>query len=444
MIFQGKRLLLLGSNLGILAIIKYAKDHGAVTIVADNRPIEKSVGKLYADENLMISTADIDGLKNYIRKNRVDGIFAGISEFNLLKAMELCNYFGLPFYCTKQQWDSVANKLCFRNLCLQHHIPCPKTLFSGHSPASETIQTFTYPVVVKPVDAAASRGVSICNSRAELERAIPLAIDQSAKGDIIIEEFFEGEEFTAHYTIARGEATLSSLDSRFPVAINEGAVTTVPIARIYPSAIIDQYLARVNDKVIDLCKSLGINTGVLFIQGFYNSQTNQFSIFEGGLRCAGEAVYRIIEKVNGVSFMNNLVDYALLGKVSNFDAAKEDPYLKGKHCCVTSFASKGGKIGKIIGYNEIASKVPSIVASEMRYNEGDITPQGNTLSQIVLRFVLVCDTQENLVRDIETINSSIKVLGENGEDICYRFDARTHLSQTRLGTPAPQASPLDS
>ena len=95
--FEGKKLLLLGSNVGILDIIKYAKKNGAVTIVADNRPVEKSVGKQFADDNVLISTADIEGLKEYIKENKVDGVFAGISEFNLLKAMELSHFFWFPF-----------------------------------------------------------------------------------------------------------------------------------------------------------------------------------------------------------------------------------------------------------------------------------------------------------------------------------------------------------
>ena len=85
--FSCKKLLLLGSNLGTLDIIRYAKAHGAITVVADYLPVEKSLGKQFADESVLISTADIEGLKKYIKENRVDGVFAGISEFNLMKAM---------------------------------------------------------------------------------------------------------------------------------------------------------------------------------------------------------------------------------------------------------------------------------------------------------------------------------------------------------------------
>lgn len=425
--FEGKKILLLGSSLGILDIIKYARENGALTIVADNLPVEKSIGKQFADENVLISTADVEKLTEYIKYRGVDGVFAGISEFNLLKAMELCHHFGFPFYCTREQWDLIEDKESFRNLCLKYDVPCPRTYFTGETVPTELLNTIQYPVIVKPVDSSASVGVTICRDYQSLHNAIPEAITNSEKGRIIIEEFFEGEEFTAHYTIVNGKVMLSCIDNRIPVAVHTGDVTTVPLARVYPSAFIREYLDQVNDKMIDLSKSLALSAGVLFVQGLYNRQRNEFCVFEAGLRCAGEAPYRIIEKVNGVSFMNLFVDYALLGKVESYDLSKEDPFMKGKACCVTSFVSKGGTIGKICGYENIEKLVPSIVDKEYRYHEGDLTPNGNTLRQIVLRFVLVCDSEEQLIRDVETINKNVQVLDEKGEDMCYRFDAQEHF-----------------
>ncbi len=425
--FEGKKLLILGTNVGTLDIIRYARANGAFTIVADNLPVERSFGKQYSDDHVLISTADVESLKNYIRDNKIDGVFAGISEFNLLKAMELCHYFGFPFYCTREQWDLVENKESFRNLCLKFDVPCPRTYFTGGTIPTENLNNIQYPVIVKPVDSSASVGVSICRDYQSLCEAVPEAIRNSEKERIIIEEFFEGEEFTVHYTVTNGKVSLSSVDNRIPVAVHLGDVTTVPIARIYPSTFIEEYVKQVNAKMIDLCKSLALRAGVLFVQGLYNRQRNEFSIFEAGLRCAGEAPYRIIEKVNGVSFMNLFVDHALLGKVENYDFAKEDPFMKGKSCCVTSFVSKGGTIGRICGYEDVEKLVPSILDKECRYHEGDVTPDGDTLRQIVLRFVLVCDSDEQLIQDIETINNCIQVLDKKGEDMCYRFDAREYF-----------------
>lgn len=426
--FEGKKLLLLGSNVGTLDIIRYAKANGAYTIVADYLPFEKSLGKQYSDNSVLISTGDTDGLKKYITENKIDGVFAGISEFNLLKAMELCMFFGFPYYCNREQWNLLENKESFRRLCVDYDVPSPNTYFTGEVVPQEVINSIEYPVIVKPVDSSASVGITICKDYADLCRAILEARSNSEKGRIIIEEFFEGDEFTAHYIVVDGNVSLSCMDNRVPVAVHSGAVTTIPVARVYPSTFINEYIDQVNGKVINLCKSLNLKAGVLFVQGLYNQNNNEFSIFEAGLRCAGEAPYRIIEKVNGVNFMNLFVDYALLGKVEDYDIKKEDPYLKGKVCCVTSFVSKGGKVGKIIGYDDIQKAVPSIVDKECRYQAGDETPNGNTLRQIMLRFVLVCDTKEQLINNVERINQTVKVLDSSGDDLCYTFDIKNYSS----------------
>ena len=98
--FEGKKLLFLGSNVGTADMIKYAKENGAYTIVADFLPVEKSFGKQLADSNVLISTGDLDNLKKYIETTGVNGVLAGVSEFNLLNAMKLCEHFHFPFYCT--------------------------------------------------------------------------------------------------------------------------------------------------------------------------------------------------------------------------------------------------------------------------------------------------------------------------------------------------------
>lgn len=427
--FDGKKLLLLGSNVGTLDLIRYAKQQGAYTIVADNLPKEKSFGKQASDSDVMISTGDIDTLIEFVRKERIDGVFAGVGEFNLLKAMELCRHFGFHFYCSKEQWDLIENKETFRSLCQTYRVPCPKTYFTGSNVSSEVLSTIKYPVIVKPVDASSSIGITICKDGKSLEAAIPKAIRNSGKGRIIIEEFFEGEEFTVHYTIVKGKVSLSCIDNRVPVAVHSGSVTTLPVARIYPSTFIKEYIEQVNDKVVCLCESLNLSTGVMFVQGLYNRKHNNFSMFEAGLRCAGEAAYRITERINGNNFMNIFVDYALLGDTDNYIIDNDDPFMKGKVGCVTSFVSKGGTIGRIIGYEDVLNSVPSIISSECRYHEGDTTPNGDTLRQIVLRFSLVCDSRDQMIHDIESINQKVTVLDDKGEDMCLTFNARKYFDK---------------
>lgn len=420
--FKGKQLLILGSNVGSDDIVKYARSNGAYTIVADYYPDNRSSAKRIADESLLISTADIDALNKEIKSRKIDGVLAGIGEFNLLNAMKLCELNDLPFYCNKNQWDLISNKRKFRELCIEFDVPCPKTYFSGiYETANFPLDKIKYPVVLKPVDANTSSGVHICLSEGELLSNIPDSIKWSKSGQIIIEEYVQGKEFTAHFVVCDGKAYLTCVDNRYPVALHEGCVTTIPVARLYPSLFAKEFEENVSGKLVTMLESLGLKNAVVFVQGIYDSYNCSFAIFEGGLRSAGEAPYRFIEKINGVNYMSMLVDNALSQPVS-YDPKREDPYLKGMCCGVISFVSKGGVVGKIDGLENAVEKCQSVITYENRYPVGSETPCGDTLRQLMMRFVLICKSRKQMSEDINYLNKTIDVKDSNGVNLVVKMD----------------------
>lgn len=426
--FDGKNLLVLGSNIGAMDIVTYAKENGAHVIVADYYPPEQSAAKRLADEKLLISTADLEQLGKVIEEYNVDGVLSGISEFNLLNAMTLSDRYNLPFYCTKEQWNMIERKNGFRKLCEEYHVPCPETYYTGGRMSEEDWNKIIFPAVIKPVDASTSAGVHICENMQEMKRYEDDALNKSESGQIIVEEFIKGDEFTAHYSIINGKAALSCVDNRYPVAVHEGKVTTVPIARIYPCTYLGEYINQVNPFMIRLCESLGMETGILFIQGLYDETKNQFHIFEAGLRSAAEAPYRFIDRISGINAMHLLVDYALSIE-SEYKIETEDPYMKGKCCGIVSFVAKGGKVGSITGLESAVAATPSVIEYESRYPVGSTTPDGDTLRQLMIRFVMICDSREQMAKDVEYLNNHITVLDDKGENMVIKLNANRLMNE---------------
>ncbi|MBQ4534382.1 MAG: ATP-grasp domain-containing protein [Ruminococcus sp.] len=419
--FSGKKLLVLGSNVSAVDIIEYAKSEGALTIAADFYPPERSAAKRIADENVLISTADIDALDSLIKERKIDGVLSGISEFNLLNAMELSRRNNLPFYCSRDQWERIESKELFRQLCIECNVPCPATYFTGREIPDSLWETLKYPLVMKPVDACTSAGVFICHSEAELRLHYKESLEKSNKGIIIIEEFIEGNEFTAHYAICGGKAALACIDNRYPVAIHEGDVTTIPVARIYPSVFAEDYIESVNASVVRLCEKTGVQDGILFIQGIHNPDNGDFRIFEAGLRCAGEAPYRFLKSINNQNFIHIIVDHALLG-YSDYDITKETPMLEGKCCGIVSYVAKHGTVGKITGLEETVGAIDGILEYENRYPVGSETPDTDTLRQLMIRFVMSCDSRQLMAESIDKINRNINVFNTENEDMVVKFD----------------------
>lgn len=420
--FKDKTLLILGSNVGTIDIINYAKKNGAKIVVTDYYDPKDSPGKLVSDYHEKISTDDINGLLDLCEKYKVDGIISGISEFNLLQAKKVCNLLKKPIYFSDQQWNLISHKDSFRKLCEEFNVSCPKTYFLGPISNFISLKNIEYPIVIKPVDGSMSQGVTICSCEDKLQEALQEADKFSDSNRIIIEEFFEGDEFTAHYSIVNGKVNLACMDNRYPVSVNRGSVTTIPIARVFPSTFLSKYLEKENQNVIKMIESINLKSGILFLQGFYNKEKDKFCIFEAGLRCAGEAPYRFIEKVNGLNFLNPIVDLSLETPTKDYDFSKENPYLNGKYCGVISLVTKGGKVSKIEGLEESVSNVKSVIEYECRYKEGEETPSGNTLRQLMIRFVMICDSIDQMKSDINYLNSNINVYNDKGKSMVLKFD----------------------
>lgn len=421
--FNGKTFLVLGSNTMATDIVKYARENGAYVIVADYYPKEKSPAKCIANEAVDISTLDVPALIDFGEKRHIDGVFAGISEKNLLSAMRVSEKLGLRFYFNQDQWDRVNKKDEFRKLCIGHGVPCPETYFIGQKKdiSDAFVSHLPYPVIVKPVDCAASLGVSICTNTQDCKAAIELASSVSESGRIIIEEMVQGNEFTAHYTICNGKTALTCMDNRYPVSVNSGNVTTIPVARIYPSTYLDEYMELVNQPMLSLCESLGLNNAVVFIQGLYDEKQNKFHIFEAGLRSAAELPCRFLEKITGQNYIYMLVDYILTGE-TDYDLAKESPDLNGKCAGIISFVTKGGVVGLIEGLVEAVNNTPSVLFYESRYPVGTETPGGNTLRQLMIRFGMICSNRSEMAKDVQYLNDHITVLDDKGSDMVIKMN----------------------
>lgn len=56
----------------------------------------------------------------------------------------------------------------------------------------------------------------------------------------------------------------------------------------------------------------------------------------------------------------------------------------------------------------------------VRYPEGSVAPKGDTLRQLMLRFVMVCDNKEKMKKDITYLNEHIFVLNNMGENMVIK------------------------
>ena len=320
--FKGKKLLLLGTNVGSCDMVSYAKSQGAYVIVTDNLSPERSAAKLIADESWLVSSADVDTIEKLAISNKINGISAGASEFNLEKALTLCERLGLPFFCTRKQWEICSNKQRFKQLCRDHNIPIAKEYHIEDNRKEEELKKIQYPVIVKPADSSSGIGIRICQNENGLLQAYKKAVSISRTNQAVVEQFVEGDEFHVGYTIKDGQYSLSCMGDRY-FHSESGDTIPMPQASIWPSKYVDRYMKDLNPKVIKMFNAIGLANGFIFFQGKINHK--RFYLLEANYRQSGAPWYRFISRINRINHMEMLVNHALTGKMDGYDLGLDNP-----------------------------------------------------------------------------------------------------------------------
>jgi carbamoylphosphate synthase large subunit len=414
----GKRLLLLGDSVSTHDMIQYAQNHDVYVIITDNQPPEISLSKKLANEYWDVSTDDIDRLEQLVKQNNIDGIFSGVSEFNLEKAKLLCERCHLPFYALDHQWEIATNKSKFKNLCQDFGIPTPENYHVDYEDFSKQNIQFNFPVLVKPVDSRAGIGIFICNDLEELKKNCQRSISFSKAKRILIEPFITSEQVNIYYAIQNGEISLISIADRHVKNQHDGNLP-LPVAFIMPSKHLQNYVETLDEKAKKMIESIGIQNGVLLIQSFVDNDS--FTFYEMGFRLNGSMEYKITTQLNNINALEMMVNYALTGVMLD-KPIKEfvDPNYSNWGC-ILFIAAKPGKIDKIFGIDRVRS-LQEIIDIVPAYSEGDIIRESfaGTLRQVILRVFISADTKELLVKVINQVQTMIEVHDINGENMLLR------------------------
>ena len=410
-----KVLLLGGKPVASVDIAKYLKDEGCKLYVADYLPSSLSPAKAYADVELDMSTADVPSLCKLVKEEGIDGVVTGVHEFNIDKAMKVADSCGLPYYVDKDVWAIVSDKARFRSYCDSFGIMTPKTEYVGTGKMQE-VGNVSFPVIVKPVDNGANIGISICRNMNELLHAVDEATAFSDKGQVIVEDFIEGDEVSVTYIVKDDVPYLvacglkfnhMSDDSSRPSALADGYVYPAPQTR--------DYIDRFDEAVRRMVSSLKLGTSTIFFQGIYNEKG--FHIFEAGLRLEGTASFRFIDAMTGVNPMKQMVQACCPFLDYRFNPVDVDPLFGGRQVNIVSVICKrGATVASIEGFDELATS-GAFIATECRVVHGNEIPDDESLRRIAMRFVFVSSGDSELRDRLQAIKNGIRISDPEGADI---------------------------
>lgn len=304
-----KKLLLLGGSSYLLPVIKKAHELGLYVITCDYLP--NNIAHKYSDEYFNISIIEKDEVLAAAKEKDVSGVMSFACDPGVVTAAYVAEKMSLPFQCSYQAAEILQNKGQFRLFLLENGFNSPnaRSFRAGESPLSD-MDYFHWPVIVKPVDSAGSKGVTKIETPQELNLAIEKALEASLSGQYIIEDFIESESChtTADVFIVNGRLSpVFYADHIFDKAADN---PYVPIASILPSmmeAKHSDYLTGELQRLVDL---LHLRTGIYNIETMVGKGDIPY-IMEVSPRGGGNYVSSFQEYAVGARFLENEVRKAV-------------------------------------------------------------------------------------------------------------------------------------
>jgi len=413
--YKGKKLLFIGATAYACDFIKLAKEQGIYTIVTDynpNAPAKKITDKCYD-----VSTLDHDAVYKIAIENNVDAVAVGWSDINLTTAHAICEKLNLPFYATKEQIAATINKRTFKRLCVESGVPIVQEYSLDVDFKENDLAKIKYPVIVKPVDNGASKGVYICKDKNELKEKYVKAFEYSYCKDVLVERFMPNGMVFLYYTIQDGYISLSAMMDKY---VQEELPGIIPhfTAFIFPSKYLDDRYLEFHKKMHKMLQRLNFHNGTLFLETYIDNDGNMYA-GEMGFRPSGAREYKIISQENGINTLQMYLNHAMTGIFSGWDIKEKDnPYFKHMYAVLVMVLGSG-TITKIEGIDEIQAS-PGVFDFMQLRNIGDKISAIGTADEYFARVYITADNAESLAERITHVQRILKVFDESGNNMLLK------------------------
>lgn len=405
-----KKLLILGANPETIPLIETAKSMGLYTIVTDNDP--QAPAKKFADKGININGMDVEGLVEFCKQEKVDAVLVGVADRLIEPYQKVCEALGLPCYSNEYQSEVLTNKGKFNNLCKEYNIPTIPSTPLYKKDIDTDLENIIYPVFIKPIDRNSGKGMSVAYNKQELKDGIKKAFNTTSSDYILLERYMTCSDVLVSYTIVDGEPILSAMADRYTCK-EQGKTSQVCLGAIYPSDLLDTYMAKEYPRMVKMLKGIGLKNAILTISAFV--ENNNFYYYDPGFRLQGEAPNLHMERINGFDQKEFLLNIALGNSADKNNITKAD--FQNKHSATIWFLLKKGTISRIEGFEKIEND-PSIFHISRRLFEGDVVSEEmvGTEGQVMARIYMCCETKQELKNKILEIQNTVKVFDHNNNN----------------------------
>ena len=396
-----KKLMLLGGLRYLLPVIEEAHKLGVHVITADYLP--DNIAHKYSDEYCNVSIIDKEAVLKAAQELQIDGILSHAVDPGVVSAAYVAEKMGLPFQCSYKAACILQDKSLFRQFLADNGFNCPHAKgYNNVEDALNDVNYFSWPVIVKPVDSAGSKGVTKVENPDDLPTAIETALASSISKNFIIEDFLDldGYQSSADIFTVDGELVYPTYSDQ--LFDKDAANPYTPAIEIWPASMKQIYQDELTKELQRLFTLLGMKSGIYNVESRVCTNGKAY-IMEVSPRGGGNRIAELQDMATGQCLIKNEILKAL-------DMPRDEittPVYDGVWCNYILHSTKAG-ILQSIDIDEKFQKehVCSIGFTKQPGDEVEVFMGANqSLGTLFLRF----DTRKDLDEALNNKDCWLKI-----------------------------------
>ncbi|MCL4218524.1 MAG: ATP-grasp domain-containing protein [Candidatus Hydrogenedentes bacterium] len=306
MTFEGKKLLHVGGAMFQTPAIGCAKALGCEVILVDKD--NEAPGIAFADVFEPVSTTDREGVLEVARRHEINGVMTYASDSSTATVAYVAHELGLPGSPLAAA-ELLQRKDRFRQFQHENGIPHPRFVTVDNPAEAESLSmNLPFPLVIKPVDSAGTKGQSVIHSREEIRAAYLYAVQFSGRGKVILERYIESNalELDGDVFFQNGELRFRHYGHNY---FMRDRLSNVPCGEIFPGFFGPKVTRQLDEQFRTLISALNLECGCINFDGFISRET--VYIIDIGLRNGGNFVPELIALSTGFDLTRAAVCAAL-------------------------------------------------------------------------------------------------------------------------------------
>jgi biotin carboxylase len=397
-----KKLLLLGGLRYLIPVIKSAHEQGYFVITCDYLP--NNIAHQYSDEYINASITDKEAILKIAMDNHIDGIMSFAVDPGVMTASYVAEKMGLPG-CPYKSVQILQNKVLFRNYLSKNGFNVPKAKgFEKYSEALKEIESFNFPIIVKPTDSAGSKGVSRVDYVKDLKKAFDLAINNSVSDrKVIIEEYIEQLGFSSDCDSFSIDSDLKFVSFSNQYFDSKAENPYTPSAYSWPSFIDVKHQEELVSELKRLVKLLNLGTSIYNIETRVGINGKPY-IMEVSPRGGGNRLSEMLRYSTGVDMISNAVRAAIGDPVDELNM----PSYNGYWAEIILHAEKEGFF-HFLSINQYI-KENNVVEIDLWVKEGDKVNSFNGANDAIGTLVLRFENEIELQQAMSNRDELVKVI----------------------------------